>query len=252
MIATENLSFSYGDKSVINDVSFNAERGKVLGIVGPNGSGKSTLIRLIQGSIRPDSGQVMIDGLSLNNAKPRELAQMISVVVQEHESVSGYTAAEMVLLGRYQRSNSFQQISSEDRKIVSESLDRVGLLNQAKSSFADLSGGEQQRVRIARALAQDTPYLLLDEPTNHLDIHYQHQLLSLIQGLGRTVVVVLHDLNLAARYCDKIAVLNQGTIVSHGSPSEVFTEALVESIYRLRTERYETDFGMQLIFKSTV
>lgn len=250
MIEACGLEFGYRATPVVRGVDLRAVPGRVLGLIGPNGSGKTTLLRLLHGSLRPQSGTVRIDGLDVTRASAREVARRVAVVVQEHGGDLPLRVADMVLLGRVPHSSTFTRTDVEDHRIATAALERVGALPLATRGFAGLSGGEKQRVLIARALAQQTPHLLLDEPTNHLDVRYQHEVLQLLRGLPATVVVVLHDLNLAATYCDDLLLLDRGTVAAHGTPREVLVPEVLEPVYGIRVRRVELgDDGVQLAFR---
>ncbi|MCE0538226.1 ABC transporter ATP-binding protein [Kineosporia rhizophila] len=252
MIQAEGLRFAYGKSPVVDDVTVTARTGRVLGLIGPNGSGKTTLLRLLYGSLRPASGTVSVDGRPLGQLGAREVAQHLAVVVQENGTETTMTVAEMVLLGRGPHLGTFARTSTQDEEIAWTALQRVGALHLAPRSFAGLSGGEKQRVLIARALTQQASHLLLDEPTNHLDIRYQHEILSLVRDLDTSVVVVLHDLNLAARYCDDLVLLESGRVAGSGPAAEVIDAGLIERVYGIGVERIEHNGGIHLLFEPRV
>nr|WP_269327298.1 ABC transporter ATP-binding protein [Kineosporia mesophila] len=242
------MHFAYGKTPVVDDVSITARTGRVLGLIGPNGSGKTTLLRLLYGSLRPSAGAVSVDGRPLERLTARETAQHLAVVVQENGGETTMTVAEMVLLGRGPHLGNFSRTSTHDEEIAWTALQRVGALHLASRSFAGLSGGEKQRVLIARALTQQASHLLLDEPTNHLDIRYQHEILALVAELETSVVVVLHDLNLAARYCDDLVLLENGRLAGAGDADEVIDSDLIERVYGIGVERIEHRGQNHLIF----
>lgn len=252
MITAERLSWSYGEDRVLDAVSLATPPGRVLGLIGPNGSGKTTLLRLLYGALNSPTGRVSVDDVPLVALSPRETAQRLAVVVQEHGGESSMTVAEMVLLGRGPHLRAFQRSGAEDQAIAAESLRLVGAEHLAARSFAALSGGERQRVLIARALTQQATHLLLDEPTNHLDIRYQHEVLGLVTGLardlGRTAVVVLHDLNLAARYCDDLVLLGGSRVAASGPADDVLRPEVLEPVYGIGIERVEASGQLHLLF----
>lgn len=247
MICAQHVRVSYGSQPIIKDVTFDVEPGSVLGLVGPNGSGKTTVLRLLSGSLAPDAGDVSIGGTPVQSLRPRKRAQTVAVVVQENELDTGLTVAEMVLLGRSPWIALLARPSRHDRRVAEEALRHVGALGLAGRDLGSLSGGEKQRVLIARALAQETDVILLDEPTNHLDLRYQHEVLDLVRGTGRTVVVVLHDLNLAAQYCDRIALLDHGVIVANGTPESVLTPEILEPVYSVAVTQTRLDGGIHVL-----
>ncbi|WPF66412.1 MULTISPECIES: ABC transporter ATP-binding protein [unclassified Corynebacterium] len=249
MIQARGLRFSYGARPVLHDVSLATRGGEVLGIIGPNGSGKSTLLGVLGGSLNPSAGEVTVDGRTLSDLRPKERARRMAVVIQEAEPALGLSAAEVVLLGRNPHLGDFQRPGTIDERAAATALGEVGLADRAGCSLSELSGGERQRVAIARALAAQAPHLLFDEPTNHLDVRYQHEVLALIRRSEATVVVSLHDLNLAARYCDRLVLLHHGEAVAQGAPEEVLEPGLIGEVYGLRVHRVAVGGVVQLLFE---
>ncbi|TYL45436.1 ABC transporter ATP-binding protein [Nocardioides sp. BGMRC 2183] len=248
MIAAEGLRFAYDRRPVLDGVSFEAREGRVLGLLGPNGSGKTTALRTLYGSLRPQQGRVTLGGRPISTLGPRAISQRLAVVVQESDAESMLTVREMVTLGRLPRLSTFQRTGTEDHAAVEVALERVGAQHLARRRYAELSGGERQRVLVARALAQEADFLLLDEPTNHLDIRYQHEVLGLVREVATSAVVVLHDLNLAARYCDDLVLLESGRVAATGSPDEVLDPALLERVYGIGVTRTDVGSHPQLLF----
>ena len=248
MITASGLRFAYGRTEILHGIDVTARPGRVLGLIGPNGSGKTTLLRLLHGGLSPATGSVLVDGTPLDEIDRRTISRQISVVVQEAGGETTMSAAEMVLLGRTARLSGFQSTGEGDVAAAREALIRVGALHLATRDFAGLSGGEKQRVLIARALAQNAAHLLLDEPTNHLDIRYQHEVLGLLLGLPTTTVVVLHDLNLAARYCDDVVLLSEGCVAGAGTVHEVLDPQLLSEVYGIGVRRVDDTDGLHLLF----
>jgi iron complex transport system ATP-binding protein len=248
LITATDVSWRYGANPVIDNVSVTAQPGRVLGLIGPNGSGKTTLLRLLYGALRSPTGSVRVDETPLASLGARESALRMAVVVQETGGETALTVAEMVLLGRGPHLSTFQRTGKEDHAIAARSLARVGATHLGPRPFSGLSGGERQRVLIARALAQQATHLLLDEPTNHLDIRYQHEVLRLVRGLETCSVVVLHDLNLAARYCDDLVLLGDGGVVAGGTVDEVLDPAILEPVYGIGVKRLDLDGHVHLLF----
>ncbi|MCY1143208.1 ABC transporter ATP-binding protein [Actinoplanes sp. Pm04-4] len=248
MISASGVSWRYGASPVIDGVSVTARPGRVLGLIGPNGSGKTTLLRLLYGALRSPTGAVTVDDDPLRSLTPRESALRMAVVVQETGGETALTVAEMVLLGRGPHLSTFQRTSRDDHEIAARCLARVGATHLGPRPFSGLSGGERQRVLIARALAQQATHLLLDEPTNHLDIRYQHEVLGLVRGLGTCSVVVLHDLNLAARYCDDLVLLGSGGVAAAGPVDEVLDPVILEPVYGIGIKRLDLDGHLHLLF----
>ncbi|NLU78432.1 ABC transporter ATP-binding protein [Micromonospora sp. HNM0581] len=248
MIQATQVSWRYGANPVIDGISVTARPGRVLGLIGPNGSGKTTLLRLLYGALRGGTGHVAVDGDEVSALPPREAARRLAVVVQETGAETALTVAELVLLGRSPHLSTFQRTGPADHEITIECLRRVGAGQLGSRAFASLSGGERQRVLIARALAQQATHLLLDEPTNHLDIRYQHEILRLVRGLGTCAVVVLHDLNLAARYCDDLVLLGRGEVAAAGTTEEVLDPTVIEAVYHIGVQRLDLDGAIHLLY----
>ncbi|GAA4113997.1 ABC transporter ATP-binding protein [Enteractinococcus coprophilus] len=248
MITGTNLTYAYGNHRVINNISLSSALGRVLGIIGPNGSGKTTLLRLLYGALQPQEGAVCIDGKPLSQLNPREIAQQLAVVVQEPYEENAITVGEMVLLGRTPHTPPFTRTTAEDHRLAADALERVGVAHLGHRSFTSLSGGERQRVLIARALAQQGRHLLLDEPTNHLDIRYQHEILALVRSLSVTTLVVLHDLNLAAQYCDELILLDHGQVAASGTPEDVLKPELIYEVYGIHAIRHQVADHVHLSF----
>ena len=233
-LATRHVSWSVGGRRVVDDVSLEVAPGTTLGLLGPNGSGKSSLLRLLAGVRTPSHGQVLLDGDDLARLRRRDVARRIAVVEQQAQTEVDLVVSDVVKLGRIPHRATWAPESAADREAVAEALERVELTALAGRSWHTLSGGERQRVHIARALAQRPQELLLDEPTNHLDVHHQLDLLSLVRRLPVTSIVAIHDLNLAAMFCDRLVILQDGAVVAAGTPTEVLTPELIASVYRVR------------------
>ncbi|UGT55365.1 ABC transporter ATP-binding protein [Nocardia asteroides] len=252
MITVDQIRFGYDGRITLDDITFQAETGTIVGLIGPNGSGKSTLLRLMYRALRAESGAIAVDGTAVEALRGRELAGRLAVVAQEAPPDTPVTVAETVLLGRSPWVGAYQGYSRADRIAAAAALTHVGARALAERRYATLSGGERQRVLIARALAQHADHLLLDEPTNHLDIRYQHELLGLVRELtATTTIVVLHDLNLAARYCDSLVLLDRGRVAAAGSVDEVLTPELLEPVYGIAVRRTSAFGAPQLLFGPT-
>ncbi|WP_405862544.1 ABC transporter ATP-binding protein [Streptomyces sp. NBC_00090] len=236
-LRADRVSRSVGGTPVLDGVSLAPRPGTVTGLLGPNGSGKSTPLRLLAGVLAPDAGVVTLDGDPLDGLGRRTVARRLAAVEQQADTQVDLTVLDVVRLGRvpHRRAWSPASASAADGAAVRSALARTGLTDKAGRCRRTLSGGERRRVRIARALAQEPRELLLDEPTNHLDVQHQLDLLALVAGLGLTAVGALHDLNLAAMYCDRLVVLARGRVVARGTPEEVLTEELIADVYRVRS-----------------
>ena len=235
---------------VVEDVSLRAGSGQFVGVVGPNGSGKSTLLRCVYRALRPTVGAVRLDGDDLLAMSARDSARRLAALPQEAAAEFDFTVAEVVAMGRLPHQQAVARTSDEDRGACAAALNAVSAGHLADRGFLTLSGGEKQRVLIARALAQQPQILVLDEPTNHLDIAQQLEVLSLVRASGLTVLTALHDLNLAALHCDQLHVIEAGRIVASGAPHDVLTPALLAEVFGVRAHRVtHADTGaIQLLF----
>lgn len=231
MLTFENVSASAGDVRILHDIFLRVPRGELVALLGPNGCGKSSLLRTAYRSFEPAAGVVWIDGLDVWRSKIRNVARKTGVVIQRSESEFPLTVWETVLLGRSPRKRLLEGDTADDLEKVESCLDHVGLSKYRDRLFTELSGGEQQRVMLAQALAVDPKVLILDEPTNHLDLKHQYALLRLVKGLEVTTITALHDLNLAARFADEVAVLKEGRLVTHGEPGSVLRPDLIKQVF---------------------
>ncbi len=213
------------------DVDIAVPDGSFVGLLGPNGSGKSTILKTIYRVHRPAEGRVLLEGVDLLAMGAREAARRVAVVAQESIVEFDFTVLEIVMIGRTPHKRAFDREDELDRSIVADAIERVGCQALVSRSFNSLSGGEKQRVLIARALAQGADHLILDEPTNHLDVRYQIEILELVSSLGVTVLAALHDLSLAALFCDTVYLLTDGRVVARGAPDRVITTETVREAY---------------------
>jgi iron complex transport system ATP-binding protein len=227
----QDLSVDIGGRRIASDIGFTVPDGSFAGLLGPNGSGKSTILKAIYRVHRPASGRVLLDGTDLLSLRPREAAQRIAVVAQEFTLEFDFTVLEMVMVGRTPHKKAFDRDDEADRAIVDSAIERVGCADLAHRGFNTLSGGEKQRVLIAQAIAQGADHLILDEPTNHLDIRYQMEVLELVSALGITVLAAIHDLSLAALFCDTVHLIAGGRIIAGGPPAAVITAEMVQHAY---------------------
>lgn len=240
-LETKALRAAAGGREILHGIDLTAHTGQFVGLIGPNGSGKSTLLKCIYRTLAPIGGAVLLDGRPLQDYTLRQSAQKIGVVAQHNAYAFDFTVEELVLMGRAPHQKPLQRDTAADRQIAADALAAVGMAGMEKRSFGTLSGGERQRVMLARALAQQTQCLLLDEPTNHLDIQYQLSMMELVRGLGLTVVAALHDLNLAAAYCDWLYALKDGELAGSGTPRDVLTPQLIRQVYHVDARVTEMD-----------
>lgn len=236
-LSVEQLSLSLDRKVVLKDISFELNRGCILGIVGPNGAGKSSLLRAIY-CYRYEqkarlSGQIRIEENVVRSMSRRDRASKIAVVLQESNLTFAVSVFDVLATGLTPRKSLLSFMTASDQASIQKVATDLDLLPFMERDFSSLSGGEKQRVLIARALVQQPEVLLLDEPTNHLDIQHQIEVLSLVRSLGITVLLTIHDLNMAAAYCDKLAVLSEGALIKTGTPKEVLTPELIQSVFQV-------------------
>jgi ABC-type cobalamin/Fe3+-siderophores transport system ATPase subunit len=244
MLKATDVSFSYGGRHgarrVIDRVSFEVERGTIVGLLGPNGSGKTTLVRILAGMLHPDSGHVVLDGASVMEMSRRDLARRVALVPQETHTTFDFSVIDMVLMGRYPHLGPFELERPADLDIARDALDATGTADLESRSFRTLSGGEKQRVVIAAALAQASDLLLLDEPTTALDVGYQFEIATLLKRLnaahGTTMIVSTHDLNLAASLCERVVLLKSGCVVAHGVTAETLTAENIRLLYNVEAD----------------
>lgn len=237
MLSIQNLSLSYSSRQVLHGVDLELNAGEVLALIGPNGAGKTSLIRVASGVQRPDSGRIELDGADLLSRTELERARLVSVVPQTTQLPPAFTVYECVALGRTPHINWLGRLGQVDRAKIEWAMQATGCAALKTRRAGELSGGEQQRVLLARALAQDCPLLLMDEPTAHLDLHHQVAILSLVRQMARernlAVLIAMHDLNLAALFADRLALLVDGRIRSSGSPQEVLTLQNLQQAYQV-------------------
>ncbi|MBP0583331.1 ABC transporter ATP-binding protein [Labrys sp. LIt4] len=238
-ITAENLIWRIGSKTIVDGVSFEAEPGRMLGLLGPNGSGKTSLLRLLAGLKSPQSGRVLLEGNELKTLGARAVARRVAFVEQHATTGANLSVVDVVRLGRFPHRSWLSRWTHADDRTVNEALERTGMEGRRNDRWQSLSGGEKQRTQIARALAQAPTELILDEPTNHLDIQHQIGVLKLVASLPITSVVALHDLNHAAMFCDRLIVLKKGKIVTSGPPEAVITEELMREVFAVEA-RVET------------
>jgi iron complex transport system ATP-binding protein len=236
-LRAESVRLGYGDRTVVDGLDLDVVTGTVTAVIGPNGCGKSTLLRALGRLLRPSAGQVVLDGRRIDRTPTREVAKVLGVLPQAPTAPEGLTVADLVARGRHPHQAWYRQWSADDEEAVARALEWTGIAELAERPVDELSGGQRQRAWISMALAQGTDLLLLDEPTTFLDLAHQVEVLELVRRLhrevGRTVVMVLHDLNLAARYADRLVAMRGGRIVAAGDPRDVVTEELLAEVFGL-------------------
>ena len=242
-IALRHITLAYGRRILLRDVSASVPPGSLTALIGRNGTGKSTLLRAVAGLGAAASGGIELCGKPLAALTPLQRASTVSFVTTDKVRIANLACEDVVALGRAPYTNWIGRMQEADRAVVERSLELVGMSGFARRSFSTLSGGEQQRVILARALAQQTPCLILDEPTNHLDIKYQLELMDIVKSLDRTVISAIHDLNIAAMYCDRLYAVKGGEIVGCGRPQEVLTEDFIRRVYEVEAKVFSDESG---------
>lgn len=250
-LKVENLNINRGNKSIIENLNLHVKNKEFVGIIGPNGSGKSTILKAIYRVLTPEKGDILINGRKINTMSLKETAREMAVVSQHNEMSFDFTVLDMVLIGRFPHKGFMERNKIEDYKKVKESLEKVDMWQFKDRSFNTLSGGEKQRIILARALAQDTNCLILDEPTNHLDIRHQFQFLNIAKELDITIITAIHDLNIATLYCDRIYALKNGKIIESGTPEDIITEDLIKDLYGVKSKivKDEEDGTLNIIYR---
>ena len=231
VIRVEDLDFTIETSKILSQVSLSVSKNEFVGLIGPNGSGKSTILKNIYRQYSPSSGAVYLNGKDIYRMKSKEVAQQMAVVAQEHQPDFDFSVREMVMMGRYSRKKMFEQDDERDLEVTEKALSMVGMQGTEERSFLSLSGGEKQRIYLAMAFAQESSLIILDEPTNHLDI-----MEIMRQFEDKTIFTSVHDMNLAARYCDRIILLQKGKIIANGTPEEVLTVERIRSVFHVNTE----------------
>ncbi|MDX1303237.1 Fe(3+) dicitrate ABC transporter ATP-binding protein FecE [Photobacterium sp.] len=237
MLKTQNLSVAYGKQTIIPNLSVSIPKGKITALIGPNGCGKSTLLKTLVRINKPATGEVLLEDKPLSTYGDKTLARLLSLLPQILVSPEGITVRKLVEYGRSPYVSHWGRLGQEDQMIVEQAMRDTGVLEFADKPVESLSGGQRQRAWIAMVIAQDTEVVMLDEPTTYLDMSHQVELMNLMQQMnakGKTVVVVLHDLNQASRYCDHLVVLEKGRLVAEGSPDEVMTETMLSHVFDLK------------------
>lgn len=246
-IDVKHIKYAINSTDILKGVSLKVKEGKMVGIIGPNGSGKTTVLKHIYRALATEKKSIYIDGKAIENYTYKDTARLLTVMKQENTSDFDYKVIDMVLLGRSPYHNYFEAFNKEDREKAMKALQYVGMAQNMNKSFATLSGGEKQRVLMARSIVQETEIYILDEPTNHLDVHYQWAIMEMIYRMKKTVLGVFHELNLAAQYCDYIYVLNHGRVVAEGETQSTITSKLLRDIFKVDADIVYRDSGKPYI-----
>lgn len=245
-LSAKDIKVTLGGNEILKGITSKLEGTEFVGLIGPNGSGKSTFLKTIYRILKPSSGVITLNDKNLDKISLKESAKTMGVVSQFNNFNFDFTVEEIVMMGRAPHKKALDLDTVEDYEIVYNMLKKVHMEHYAHRSFSTLSGGERQRIMLARALAQEPKILILDEPTNHLDIKYQIEILDLVKSLNLQVFAALHDLNLAAMYCDRIYVIKDGSMVTEGKPKEVLTKELIKDVFEVDVEIFEHPKTKQL------
>lgn len=252
MIKVENVLYSYGDFEALKSISIKGEKKKFVGIIGPNGSGKSTLLKCIYRVLKPDAGVVYLNDMPVHQMTVQDSAKEMAVVAQHNHSSFDFQVEEMVLMGRTPYKKMMSPNTKEDYGILEDVLLKVDMMHFRKRMFSTLSGGEQQRIILARALAQKPNCLILDEPTNHLDIKHQLMMLNIVKGLDVSVVAAIHDMNIALNYCDYVYIMKDGKIAYEGHPEKVITPDIIQTVFDVTSTILESENEKAIVFKEVI
>ena len=251
VLQVEKLQIGYGSRYVLKEASFSIGKGEIVGIIGCNGAGKSTLLKTIRGLLPKQGGSVRYFGKPLEEYQDKELATKIAYLQQHVELGFGYTGKDIVMAGRYPYMKWWERESEADAKLALACMEYTGTADLAERPINEVSGGQKQRILIAKVLAQQTPIIFLDEPTTGLDMVYQEEIFRFakaLAGQGKTVLMVVHELNLASKYCSRILLLGEGTLLADGAPQAVFTEELLSRAYKadICVERDEVNHNLHI------
>ena len=240
LLKVEQLNFAYDSDPILNDITFSISDMEFVGLIGPNGSGKSTLLKLVGGILHNKNGQIDFKGNPIGSIPKKELAKSITWIPQDYPMVFPFTVQEIVLMGRHPYLTPLSFEGEEDYQIAQRAMDITQTLQFAERYFNEISGGEKQRVMLASAIAQEPEIMLLDEPTSALDLKYQIQILNILKRLNEqkkiTLILAMHDLNLASRYCQRLILLKDGAIVCDGPPKDVLQKEVIEKVYGVEVE----------------
>lgn len=251
-IEVNNLNYIINDKKILERIDLSVSGEKFIGILGPNGSGKTTFLKHIYRTIPVGSGKIFINDSDINALSYKDSSKLMTVMKQENQTDFDYTILEMVMMGRAPHRKFYEKDTYEDFEKAKKALEYVGLHDRMKDSFRLLSGGEKQRVLLARSITQDVDFFLLDEPTNNLDLYYQWKIIRLIKNLDKTVIAILHEINLAFRFCDYIYVIHEGKVHSCGHPDEVITKKMLKEVMKIDADIIEKDHHKFVVVNDTI
>ena len=243
ILEIENLTYKIDDSLISDGINIKFEENTFTGIIGPNGSGKSTLLKQIYRVLKQTTGKILLEGIEIEDTSSKKKARQMAVLPQENQSDFDYTVREIILMGRFPYHSFFMgdHDFDVDINLMKKYLNIVGLREQENQYFKTLSGGEKQRVLLARALVQEAELLILDEVTNHLDIGYQYKVLEILKGLNMTIISAIHDLNLAMKFCDQVVIIDKGRIIVTGNPKDIITRENLKEIFKIDAQIIKRD-----------
>lgn len=251
MIKIRNVDIDYEKQMILKDVNLDLKENQFHAILGRNGSGKTTLLKTLAHIKRINNGQIILDNININTIKQKEIAKQIAYVAQQTNSDLDISVLDLVACGRYPYQNPFMPLTDKDYELINWAIQITGLDEYKDVKITNLSGGQLQRAYIAMSLAQDTKYIFLDEPTNNLDLEYQYQIMNLLKELvinhNKTIITIIHDVNLALKYADNVVIIDQNQIKYSGNPSEILTKELIKDIYHIDCEIYHDKLGNKFI-----
>ena len=247
-LKVEKLTYDIGGTRILKDITFDVEENTFVGVIGPNGSGKSTMLKSIYGVNKPSGGNIYFEGEDLLKISSKDRAKKIAVLAQESGGQFDFSVQQVVEMGRYPHKNTLENYSKHDLEIVDRVLCEMKLDNYRERSFNTLSGGEKQRVLIARLLVQESKFIILDEPTNHLDIGHQIEIMNIIKKMGVTVLSAIHDMNMAAIYCDKLVIMKKGEVITQGSVEETLTSEMLKDLFNVEAEIHDLKGRKHVIY----
>ncbi len=247
-LKVEKLTYDIGGTRILKDITFDVEENTFVGVIGPNGSGKSTMLKSIYGVNKPSGGNIYFEGEDLLKISSKDRAKKIAVLAQESGGQFDFSVQQVVEMGRYPHKNTLENYSKHDLEIVDRVLYEMKLDNYRERSFNTLSGGEKQRVLIARLLVQESKFIILDEPTNHLDIGHQIEIMNIIKKMGVTVLSAIHDMNMAAIYCDKLVIMKKGEVITQGSVEETLTSEMLKDLFNVEAEIHDLKGRKHVIY----
>ena len=247
-LKVEKLTYDIGGTRILKDITFDVEENTFVGVIGPNGSGKSTMLKSIYGVNKPSGGNIYFEGEDLLKISSKDRAKKIAVLAQESGGQFDFSVQQVVEMGRDPHKNTLESYSKHDLEIVDRVLCEMKLDNYRERSFNTLSGGEKQRVLIARLLVQESKFIILDEPTNHLDIGHQIEIMNIIKKMGVTVLSAIHDMNMAAIYCDKLVIMKKGEVITQGSVEETLTSEMLKDLFNVEAEIHDLKGRKHVIY----